>query len=114
MSLCTRVEITLEVVGLLLLFFFSSSYATEFVLPAPNEALLGQVKYISASATDIPVTIAEKYDLGVNAVIAANPGLTDTTVTLQKRIVKVATQFLLPPLPRSGIIINLPEMRLYY
>jgi len=91
-----------------------NTYARNFLLPSNDEALIGQVEYTSTDHGDTPTTIAERYNLGLNAVVAANPGSTETTVFTSGAPIKVASQFLLPPLPRRGIVINLPEMRLYY
>lgn len=99
------------------LFFLAAStnlFATTFPLPAENEALLGQVQYFNASSGDSATTVAERYNIGLNAVVAANPGVAESTTFANGTKLKIATQFLLPSLPRRGIIINLPEMRMYY
>ena len=102
---------TLAVLGLSLA--FSNANAAEFTLPPSNDALLGKIQYTSPSMRDTPATIAQRYNLGVNAIVAANPGTTANSLG-GKSTIKVATEFLLPPLPRKGIVVNLPEMRMYY
>ena len=90
-------------------------YAEDFSLPAPSNALIGDVQYVSTSHQgDTPTTLAQRYNLGLNAIVAANPGTTETTQFPPDVYVKIPTAFLLPPLPRDGIVINLPEMRMYY
>jgi L,D-transpeptidase ErfK/SrfK len=48
----------------------------------------------------------------LNSIVAANPGTTENT--LSTRNVVIPTAFILPPLPHKGMVINLPEMRIYY
>jgi L,D-transpeptidase ErfK/SrfK len=88
-------------------------FATEFPLPSPNDALLGQIQY-TAVTRESPATIAQRYNLGLNAIVNANPGSTERAVYSNTGSLKLATAFLLPPVPRQGIVINLPEMRMYY
>jgi L,D-transpeptidase ErfK/SrfK len=88
-------------------------YATEFALPSPEDALLGQIQYIPVPH-ETPAAIAEYYNLGLNAIVNANPGSTERVVYSNTGSLKLATEFLLPPVPRQGIVINLPEMRMYY
>lgn len=90
------------------------AYAQNFLLPPKSQALVGKVEYIYAANGDTATSIAQRYNLGLNAIIAANPGVAENTVFPAGTIVKIANNFLLPPLPRKGIVINLPEMRLYY
>ena len=88
------------------------AFAQNYPLPPTGHNLIGQVQSIYASDSDTPTTLAQRYNLGLNAVIAANPGTTEQTVG--NGYVKIPTEFLLPPLPHRGIIVNLPEMRMYY
>jgi L,D-transpeptidase ErfK/SrfK len=89
-------------------------FAGEFALPASNDSVVGQVQYIKANRNDTTVSVAKRYNLGLNAVIAANSGVAENSLLPQGYPIKISTEFLLPPLPRNGIIINLPEMRMYY
>lgn len=91
----------------------NNSSARQFSI-TPENSLLGQMITIHAHFQDTPASIAERYNIGVNAILAANPGTTERTVFSMGDTIQVNTAFLLPPLPRQGIIINLPEMRLYY
>ena len=93
---------------------FPLAFAEDFVLPSSNHALIGDVQYVTTNAGDTPTTLAERYNLGLNAILAANPGTSDNTQFPAGTYVKIPTEFLLPSLPRRGIVINLPEMRMYY
>jgi L,D-transpeptidase ErfK/SrfK len=87
-------------------------FAGEFPIPSEGNSLVGKVQYTTASYDDTTTTVSHRYNLGLNSIVAANPGTTETT--LSTRNVRVPTAFILPPFPRKGLIINLPEMRMYY
>lgn len=89
-----------------------SAFATQYLLPNPGNDLIGGIKYASASTTDTPTTIAQRFDLGLNAIVEANAGSTERM--LGSTHLRIPTAHILPPLPHKGIIINLPEMRMYY
>jgi L,D-transpeptidase ErfK/SrfK len=103
---------TLILASIILIAPFQVALAANFSIPAAGNSLIGSIQYTSASPRDTPTLLAQRYNVGLNAIIAANPGTTETAIF--SSYVKVATEFLLPPLPHKGIVINLPEMRLYY
>jgi L,D-transpeptidase ErfK/SrfK len=86
--------------------------AAEFPMPNANNALVGTVQYTNASNRDTTTSISHRYNLGLNAIVAANPGTSETA--LGSRHITVPTAFILPPSAHQGIVINLPEMRMYY
>lgn len=88
--------------------------ASTFTLPSPNESILGNLEYITASPTETTPTLAQHYNLGQNALIAANKGIRENARLPDGSRLTIPTEFLLPPLPRQGIIVNLAEMRMYY
>lgn len=93
---------------------FQSLFANQYSLPQPNNSVIGDVTYTSAWSGETVVSIAQHNNVGVMAVLHANPGLPDGPQLSQGTYVKVPSKFLLPPLPRRGIVINLAEMRMYY
>lgn len=96
----------------LLAAFTQLVFAQNYPIPPTGHNLIGQVQSIYASDSDTPTTLAQRYNLGLNAIIAANPGTTEQSIS--NGYIKIPTEFLLPPLPHRGIIVNLPEMRMYY
>jgi L,D-transpeptidase ErfK/SrfK len=90
-----------------------SAFAAEFPLPSQENALLGEVQYTSLTR-ESPALIAQRYNIGLNAIVNANPGSTERVIYSTTGSVKLATVFLLPPVARKGVVINLPEMRMYY
>lgn len=87
-------------------------FAESFDLPANDDALIGQLQYTTAPGEYVP-NVAHRYNLGQNAIVAANPGVLENGRVGQQKIT-VPTEYLLPPLPRNGIVVNLSEMRMYY
>ncbi len=87
-------------------------FAAEFALPTPGNALIGQIQYAKVEYGDTTTRVASRFNVGLNALVAANPGTSERM--LGSKSVVVPTAFILPNLPRDGMVINLPEMRLYY
>jgi len=89
------------------------SRADIFTLPPPDVDVIGQVETITASREETLLDIARRYDLGQNEILLANPTVdrwlpeANTAVLLPKR-------FILPNVERTGLVLNLPEMRMYY
>lgn len=74
---------------------------------------IGKTEIYRAKYEDTLVHLARKNGLGFVEMRAANPNL-DPWIPGEGARVLLPTQFLLPDAPRQGIVINLPEMRLYY
>lgn len=97
----------------------SVTFATAYNVPPSSQSLIGQVQYTSVGSSDSAVKIAHRYDIGYNALESANPFLLTDSKEKTKELsygmpVKIPTQHLLPNQARKGIVINLPEMRMYY
>ncbi len=89
-------------------------FANQYTLPTGGNDVIGDVRYQPALSSDSVVTIAQQNNVGVNAVLNANPGLTEDQPLTNNENVKIPGEFLLPPLPHNGIVINLAEMRMYF
>ena len=95
-------------------FFFSNqSFAATFPLPPTGEHVVGKLQAIQADRDETLLDIALRHGLGHEEIVAANPDI-DPWLPEQGAWVTLPTQFILPDAPRKGIVINLPEMRLYY
>lgn len=92
----------------------SYAFATAYEVPPPEQTLIGQVQYTSVKSGEMPTTITQRYDLGINALERANPQIDMTKPFAYSMQLQVPTQHLLPNRVRQGIVINLPEMRMYY
>lgn len=88
-------------------------FAIQYKLPAKGEDLVGQMQIIKAKYEDTFVDLGDTYSLGYSQMIAANPGV-DAWLPGEGTDVLLPTRYILPNAPREGIVINLPEYRLYY
>lgn len=57
--------------------------------------------------------LAQKYRVGLDEIIAANPGI-DPWIPEPGAQVMIPSQYVLPNVEREGIVINLAELRLYH
>jgi L,D-transpeptidase ErfK/SrfK len=87
--------------------------ATVFDLASPDAVLLGREERVLTSYSDTLYEIARRYSLGSEEVVRVNPGL-DPWLPGAGRGIVIPGQRVLPSGPREGIVINLPEHRLYY
>ena len=87
--------------------------ADTFVLPPDDVDLVGAISTVRSRYEDTLVQIARDNDLGYMDIIRANPGV-DPWLPGEGTEILLPKRFILPPVERSGIIINLPEMRIYY
>ena len=87
--------------------------AATFVLPADGTDVVGEVRTIVAGDQDTLLDIARRNGLGYQDIVLANPGV-DPWVPGEGTEVVLPTQFIIPHGVREGILINLPELRLYY
>ncbi len=97
----------------LLSFVVFVSAAKTYDLPPVGSRLIGDMQYHEVIKGDYFQRIAEHYNVGFLALMAANPGVDPFLPTLGHQLV-IPSQMLLPFGKREGIIINLPELRLYY
>jgi L,D-transpeptidase ErfK/SrfK len=101
------------VLGLTGAFAATAATATVYELPPDQPVVFGSVERIQASYEDTLVDIARRYSLGYEEINRANPALDPWLPGVGSEIV-VPGRRILPPGPREGIVINLPEHRLYY
>lgn len=90
-----------------------SAVANEYAAPQPGEHLIGAVRTVEAQFEDSFETLGERYGFGHLEMIAANPGV-DAWLPGAGREVVLPGQFIVPDAPAEGIVVNLPEYRLYY
>lgn len=87
--------------------------SASFPLPDDGDFIIGQVQTVHSREQDTLLDIARNYGLGINEITAANPHV-DPWLPGENTPIVLPTQFILPPPPWEGLVINLPEMRLYY
>jgi len=83
--------------------------------PESNEhTVIGEVRVYTPVKGDTFFDLARYFDLGYNELVDANPGVDEWIPGHFDKPVIVPQQFILPSGSYSGIVINVPEMRLYY
>ena len=87
--------------------------AEVYNMPAPGSDLIGQIQFIKARHEDTLIDIARRFSLGQDEIVMANLKV-DRWLPGEGKEVLVPRQFILPDAPRAGIVLNIPEMRLYY
>jgi L,D-transpeptidase ErfK/SrfK len=80
---------------------------------ATQQSVIGASQIHVIEKGDTFLDLARSYDLGYNELVAANPGVDPWLPAVGTRLV-VPSEWILPAGAREGIVVNIPEMRLYY
>lgn len=80
---------------------------------APQSRLIGGLETTTTKYEDTLVHLARKYNVGFVEMRAANPGV-DPWMPGSGTKITLPTQHIIPDAPHNGVVINLPEMRMYY
>ena len=91
----------------------ANAAAATFQLPAPDVDVVGEVESTRASRTDTLLDIARRHDIGQDEILLANPHV-DRWLPEEGAPVTIPDRYILPRAERTGLVLNLPEMRLYY
>ncbi len=89
------------------------AWAAVFALPENGDNVVGRLDTVVTRYTDTLSDVARSHDQGYTEMRLANPGV-DPWKPGAGREVVVPNRFVLPDAPREGIVINVPEMRLYH
>lgn len=104
---------TARLLGAALLAASGAAGAATWPLPPAGENLIGELQVIAANEDDTLVDIARQYRYGYDNLRAANPSV-DAWLPRNGSLVTLPGRHILPDAPRTGIVVNSPEMRLYY
>jgi L,D-transpeptidase ErfK/SrfK len=102
--------------GILFVLFVGISpplWATTHPTPPADTDLIGFTTTVRALTEDTLLDIARQYNLGQEEILLANPNV-DRWRPAKRSEVVLPGQFILPRAERKGLVLNLPEMRLYY
>ncbi|HVY79426.1 MAG TPA: L,D-transpeptidase family protein [Steroidobacteraceae bacterium] len=78
----------------------------------PDQDIVGVIQVTRSTKEDTLSDIARRFNVGYEEIVRANPGV-DPWLPGEREIV-IPSQFILPNAPREGIVINVPQMRLFY
>lgn len=90
-----------------------SAFASTFPLPEDGSTMVGEIRVVVPTPDNTLLDIARHFDVGYEEIANANPGMSVWTPGKDARVV-VPTRYILPPRPWKGIVVNLPQRRLYY
>jgi len=91
----------------------SSANATVYTLAKAEDTVVGQDQTVVTVYEDTLYALAAKFSLGSEELIRVNPGVDPWLPGAGKQLI-VPGRHILPPGPHEGIVVNLPEHRLYY
>lgn len=87
--------------------------AETWVLPPPDIDIFGQIRTTHASSKETLLDIARQYDIGQIEILLANPTV-DRWLPKDGAEVILPSRYIIPQGDRKGLLLNLPEMRIYY
>jgi len=91
--------------------YLQPAYSASFDLPSDGSTVVGQVRRVLPENGNTLLDIGRHFDLGYAEMEQANPG---TSVWTPQGPIVAPTQFILPPKPWTGIVVNIPQRRLFY
>ena len=80
---------------------------------APGQDVVGSVQLVEAGKEDTLTDIARRFNVGYDEIVRANPKI-DPWLPGEGTQIVVPSQFILPDAPRTGLVINIPAMRVFY
>ncbi|MGK0298783.1 MAG: L,D-transpeptidase ErfK/SrfK [Gammaproteobacteria bacterium] len=78
-----------------------------------DNSVVGDISFTYSTIEQTLPDIAREHDLGYHEIKRANPNV-DTWLPGENQKIVLPNQYVLPFVPHEGIVVNIPEMRLYY
>lgn len=100
-------------VGALTAFGGETAMAVEYELRPDGGEIFGKVERVRTTYQDTLIELARRYSLGYEELVRVNKGV-DPWLPGEGTQVVIPGQRLLPPSSREGIVVNLPEHRMYF
>lgn len=91
----------------------SMSPALEFTLPDNGDTVVGKAFVVTPAPENTLFDLARYFDTGALDITLANPGLDPWVPGADQRVI-IPAEYILPPRPWRGIVINIPQRRLFY
>jgi L,D-transpeptidase ErfK/SrfK len=91
----------------------ATASAERFALPSQLDEVVGALQTVAASREETLLDIARRFDVGQREILIANPEV-DRWLPADGAKVTLPTAFILPRTERKGLVLNVPEMRLYF
>lgn len=93
--------------------FARPTWAAAYSLPEEGDSVVGAVTSLRLNYEDTLAAVAQKYGVGYQELIDANPDV-DPWLPGADTLIKLPTEYVLPDAPRDGLVINVAEYRLYF
>ena len=84
-----------------------------FVLETATQSVVGTPQVVYTDVENTLSDLAREYGLGYDELVAANPDV-DPWLPGDRTPVLLPTQYILPDVPREGIVLNIASKRLFY
>ena len=85
----------------------------EYLIPGNGDSVIGTMTTVIADQEDTILDIARRHGIGYEEIMSANPGV-DPWIPGAGTEILIPSRYVLPDAPRTGVVINLAEHRLYY
>lgn len=96
------------------LFFLNNANAVTYELPKDGGRVVGKVLVTKVPTGNVSLeSIAAEYQMGFSNMLEANPKVDPYSPKAGSNVI-IPQKLILPDTVREGIIVNSPEMRLYY
>ena len=105
--------IAVHVALLVVLSGMTPAQAESFSMPQAGDDMIGAIRHTKARQEDTLIDIARRFSVGQDEMVMANQNV-DRWLPKGGTDVLIPQEFILPDAPRSGIVVNIPEMRMYY
>ena len=84
-----------------------------FQLESPDQSVVGEPQIVFTNEENTFSDLAREYGLGYDELVAANPQI-DPWLPGAGTAVLLPTQYVVPDVPREGIVLNIASRRLFY
>jgi L,D-transpeptidase ErfK/SrfK len=108
-----RSIVVISLLSTLLVTAGAAAGPSEYLLPEDGDNVIGVLTTDFARHEDTLLDIGRRHGVGYEEIMAANPGV-DPWLPGEGTEILIPTRFVLPDAPREGLVVNLPEHRLYY
>lgn len=88
-------------------------FSAIYPLPASGNDIIGHVFTAKAQIGDTLGSIGLRYGMSLHEMMEANPGISMNNKLRAGQKITIPAEFILPPF-RSGIVVNMAELRMYY
>ena len=88
-------------------------HATTYELNNSTDSIVGKMDSAVVGRDNTLLDVAREFGFGYQDIKLLNPAI-DTWMPNDGELVQLPSRFILPNVPRKGIVLNIPEMRLYF